>query len=117
MIHHIITNRPYRSVEDLKTVPSVTRVGYKLLEPRVCCIPAIKAAPKSKPKPKNIGGKLNLNTASVEDLRRIGFGKITAEFIVKYRTKNGPFSDVEDLRKISRVGNGSMARIGQKLEV
>ncbi|MGE5676236.1 MAG: helix-hairpin-helix domain-containing protein [Mycobacterium leprae] len=48
-------------------------------------------------------GKLSLNKASAAELDQqiSGIGKATAEAIVAYRTKNGPFKSVEELQKVS----------------
>jgi competence protein ComEA len=51
------------------------------------------------------GAKVNINTASVEDLTRLDqIGTRTAERIVEYRTANGPFKAPEDLMKVKGIG-------------
>lgn len=49
---------------------------------------------------------ININTADKETLMTVmkGVGEKRAEAIVDYRKKNGPFKSVDDLAKISGIG-------------
>jgi competence protein ComEA len=50
--------------------------------------------------------KLDLNTASAVHLRAIkGIGPSRAEEIVRYRSKNGPFTSVDELSRVPHVGD------------
>ena len=52
------------------------------------------------------GAKININTASVEeltDLQKIGVK--TAERIVAYRQAHGPFETVADLKNVKGIGD------------
>lgn len=49
--------------------------------------------------------KININTALKEELQRInGIGPVTAEAIINYRIKNGPFIYLEDIMKVNNIG-------------
>jgi len=51
------------------------------------------------------GGKVNINTASVTELDTLpGVGPSTAQKIVDDRTANGPFKRIEDLMRVSGIG-------------
>jgi competence protein ComEA len=51
-------------------------------------------------------GKLDLNTASVIRLRAIkGIGPSRAEEIVRYRSKKGAFTSVDELNQVPHVGD------------
>lgn len=108
MIHNLIFKRPYKSVEDLKAVPGFTRIGYKLIEGRVCCIP------KKKPS----SGKLNINTATLEEMKEVlGLSHATAQNIRAYRNKNGNFKSLEELTNVPRFGHKCLEKYGPKMEV
>jgi competence protein ComEA len=50
--------------------------------------------------------KLDLNTASAIHLKAIkGIGPGRAEAIVRYRSKNGPFTSVDELSRVPHVGD------------
>lgn len=50
-------------------------------------------------------GKVNINTATVEELKTLkGIGEKKAEAIIEYRKKNGSFKTKEDLMKVRGIG-------------
>ena len=50
-------------------------------------------------------GKVNINTAPVEELKTLkGVGEKKAEAIIEYRKKNGSFQTKEDLMKVRGIG-------------
>ena len=63
-------------------------------------------------------GKVNLNTATLKELTSLkGIGKATAERIVEYRIKNGPFTKPEDITKVSRIGKKTYERLKNRLTI
>lgn len=51
------------------------------------------------------GVKVNLNTASKEDLEALpGIGPSVAQKIIEDRTQNGPFSSIEELDRVKGIG-------------
>ena len=57
-------------------------------------------------------GKLNVNTATLKELKMLpGVGKTTANNIMEYRKQNGKFRKVEDLLKVQGVGKRTVAKI------
>lgn len=113
-IHHIIANRPYMSVEDLKTVPGITRIAYQILEGKVRCVPV------AKPKKEVVAGKgkVNVNTATVDEMVEVaGMNLTLCNFIRAYRNKHGKFERVEDLLNVKRFGSGCLKKYGPMLEV
>ena len=56
------------------------------------------------------GGKVNLNRATAAELDALpGVGPSTAEKIVADREANGPFRTVEDLKRVSGIGDKKFA--------
>lgn len=54
-------------------------------------------------------GKVNVNTADVEELDELkGVGPATAQAIVDYREENGPFSSAEDLLEVPGIGESKL---------
>lgn len=57
-------------------------------------------------------GKINLNTATVEELCTLsGIGEARAKAIVSYRTDNGPFKTIEDIMNVSGIKDASFSKI------
>ncbi|MEW6524699.1 MAG: ComEA family DNA-binding protein [Bacillota bacterium] len=58
------------------------------------------------------GGKININRADRYQLERLpGIGPALAAEIVNYRTRVGPFSSVDDLVRVSGIGEKTLERI------
>jgi len=65
-----------------------------------------------------VGGKVNINTASVKDLMTLaGVGKKVAEKIVEYREAHGAFKKAEELRKVDGLGAGLWERNKDRIVV
>lgn len=63
------------------------------------------------------GGKVNINTADLATLQTLpGIGKVTAGAIIDYRSKN-PFKSVDDLKKVSGIGDAKFERVKEYITV
>lgn len=62
-------------------------------------------------------GLLNINTASAQQLQKVGIGPAIAKRIVTYRSEHGSFKNVNDLSKIKGVTPKLMKQIMEKVTV
>ena len=61
---------------------------------------------------------INLNSATAIQIAGLpGIGVKTAELVVQYRTKNGPFKKVEEIMNVRGIGEKSFLRIKDRLTV
>ncbi|MEC1733828.1 helix-hairpin-helix domain-containing protein [Bacillus mojavensis] len=61
---------------------------------------------------------VNINTATLEDLQNIsGVGPSKAEAIIAYREENGRFQEIEDITKVSGIGEKSFEKIKSSITV
>lgn len=83
--------------------------GEQVQVPRVGETPAMGVA---------ANGLVSLNTASAAQLEELpGIGPVLAERIVKDRERNGPFSTVDDLHRVSGVGPAVLERLRELVTV
>lgn len=62
-------------------------------------------------------GKVNINTADQATLQTLpGIGEVTAKSIIEYRSKN-PFKSVNDLKKVSGIGESKFERVKDYITV
>ena len=70
------------------------------------------------PEKEYAGEKLNINTATVEELQSLPrIGKKIATRIVEYREKYGPFEKKEDIMKVSGIGIKTYSRFREFITV
>ena len=61
---------------------------------------------------------VDIHTASQAELEVLeGIGPATAKAIVEYRNEHGLFSSVDDLKKMSEIGAGTLKQIRNDLTV
>lgn len=62
--------------------------------------------------------KINLNTATQVQLETLpGIGPSTAIKIIDYRTENGKFSNIEDLKEVSGIGDTKFEKVRELVYV
>lgn len=107
-------SKPKKGSESALVEPDT---GYE--EPEVVEAPA---APETEvvntPEKVTATGKVNVNTATWEELTRlVGLNRTTAQHITAYRNKHGKFEKLEDLTQVSRFGKTCLKKYGPMLEV
>jgi competence protein ComEA len=61
---------------------------------------------------------VNINTATLDQLQSLPkVGAVTAQRIIEYRTKNGSFTRIEDLQKVSGIGDATYASLAPLITV
>ncbi len=64
------------------------------------------------------GGKVNLNTATLEQLMTLrGIGESRAKDIISYREKHGDFQKIEDIKKVSGIKDAAFQKIKDDITV
>ncbi|WP_371298596.1 helix-hairpin-helix domain-containing protein [Schaedlerella sp.] len=70
------------------------------------------------PSGSSAGGKVNINTASREELKTLnGIGDTRAGSIVVYRESNGSFGSIEDLMKVEGIKEGVFNKLKDDITV
>jgi competence protein ComEA len=79
---------------------------------------ADEAPRKARGSKKQVTGKLNLNTATQDQLELLpGIGPSKAERVVAWRKKNGGFKRVADLRKVKGFGYKTLKKLEPFLDI
>jgi competence protein ComEA len=64
------------------------------------------------------GDKVNINTATAEELSTLpGIGPTKAQSIIDYRTINGPFRAIEDIKNVKGIGDATFEKLKDKITV
>lgn len=62
------------------------------------------------------GEKVNLNTATLNELTTLnGIGEKKAEKIIQYREENGSFESIEDIKKVSGIGDKTFENLKESI--
>ena len=62
--------------------------------------------------------KININTADINKLTELdGIGESKAKTIIEYRTTNGLFKNIEDIKNISGIGESLYNKIKDKITI
>lgn len=91
---------------------SSVNLALRLSDGEEIVIPAIGAADKES------SSLIDINTADMYKLCKLdGIGESIASDIIEYRTKNGGFKSVTELKKIKGIGNSKFNNIKDKITV
>lgn len=64
------------------------------------------------------GETININTATAEELQRLqGIGEQLSAAIVEYRQQNGDFLAIEDIMKVSGIGEKTFENISNYISI
>lgn len=66
----------------------------------------------------SFSGKININTADLYQLCKLdGIGNTIAKNIISYRTENGPFKSLAQLKKVDGIGAAKFDSIKDKITI
>jgi len=113
-----IGDKKFEKMKDLIVVEGGAAPSTKVATPaKSASTPGPMAAPKPAVAPAPAGGKVNINTATADQLSTLpGVGKETAERIIEYRTKT-PFKTIDDLKNVKGIGEAKFGKIKDLITV
>ena len=127
MVRKIVQARPFKNLEDLKRVNGLKATQYKIMEPKLCCVPVVELEPEAAEElpvvessnEESLGNKVNINKInSITALQeKTGMCQRTASEIIRHREQFGDYERVEDLLNLKNFGVIAMNRYGHMLEV
>ena len=61
---------------------------------------------------------MNINTASINELKTLtGIGESKAKAIISYREKNGGFKSIDEIKKVSGIGNATYEKFKDNITI
>lgn len=85
---------------------------------KVNIVSGVKIEVAASPAGINSDGKININIATKQQLDTLpGIGAVTAQSILDYREKNGDFNTIEDIKKVGRIGDKTLEKFKDKIDV
>lgn len=91
---------------DALNLARVLSDGEQILVPLIEDMDSNVSSETASPSSSQSSGKVNINTANIDELDALpGVGPSTAQKIVDDRSTNGPFVTIEDLKRVSGIGD------------
>ena len=101
------------TVKDGQQIKVISKKEYKKLKKK-----SQKESQNESQSGSDKSGLININTATAEDLQTLsGIGEVRAKAIVEYRTQNGNFSKIEDIKNVSGIGDATFSNIKSMITV
>lgn len=95
---------------------TVPKININTPAPAVPAISVSGTPPASANLAVSSDGKININSASAADLDKLpGIGEVLSARIVEYRTKNGLFKNLDDLRKVPGLTKAVVDKIKDQI--
>lgn len=114
----------FYKIEDIKSVKGIGDATFEKIKNNITVgnvSPAPQPSspsPAPSPSPPPPSGKININTAGYEALQEItGVGPVIAQRIIDYRTQNGPFQRIEDIKNVSGIGEKTFEKMKDEITI
>lgn len=118
MVIIVYSNREVEDFEHTKEVEKVVQEKCNQKDENSLVNGACISSPTEETTNPQIGGKISINTATKEELMTLpGIGENKAKDIINYRESNGPFATIEDITKVSGIGESIFAQIKENITV
>lgn len=105
-------------VSDGQMIVLYTTAEWELMKEDAGVSGAQNAAAENVPESEPDDGRVNINTAGLEELCTIsGIGESRAQSIITYREQNGAFGSVEEIMNVSGIKDGLFQKIKDKIKV
>ena len=73
---------------------------------------------ESQQKQEKIQEKVNINTATLEELQTLtGIGESKAKAIIEYRTEKGQFNNIEELKEVNGIGDSLYEKVKDSITI
>lgn len=109
-------------VEDLKNVDGIGEVNFEKMRDEIT-VGDVTPPPTGEPPPipppqAPEAQKININTASIEELDRItGVGPAIAKNIIDYRTEHGPFQSIEEIKNVNGIADAKFEGMKEEITI
>lgn len=134
----IIAGRPYTFVEDLRRIPGITNVAYRILECKVCVVPVEEPVAEPEEPEEEVVAEaavveppvvveaeapvetelVNINTATAKELMtKLDLGQFYSYRITGHRNKNGDFVAIEELLEYQVISKPAFEQIKDRITV
>ncbi len=115
IIDYRVQNGPFPAIENIQNVSGIGPVTFEAMKNEITVGSVFSSPP---PAENGTTARVNINTAGLEELQGItGIGPTIAQRIIDYRTANGPFARIEDIKNVSGIGDVTFEKMKDEITI